>query len=186
MLQYRKLDKEGVYMFAFWYWSFGCIALFLLFLAWWATVYKKSVDEHKKSRFYWNKYIDSGRSDEDHYDKYREHKKKYYEYEERTAVPFVGGIIFGFALFIFLLISIIAPISARHELISFEETRTVYSQSLREGSDYENATMTAKVIDANSWLAKARSSVRMFGNYSKYSTIDLDSVEPISLCKESD
>jgi hypothetical protein len=55
-------------------------------------------------------------------------------------------------------------------------------ENLVEGSSgYQDVGITSKVVDYNSWLARARSSQEIYGNWSSYYNIDLSQLEYIKI-----
>ena len=99
--------------------------------------------------------------------------------EHRTIFAAIAGII-GFVLVIFILISIINPLCVRAELANWEEFAAIAEETLASTTnDIQEAGVVNKILEYNEWLAEARASQRLYGNWSAYYGYELP--EPILL-----
>ena len=108
-------------------------------------------------------------------------KKKFWDKMDNNKSTFsvIAGII-GFILLIFLLVSIINPLCVHAELIAWEEFAVIAEETLASTTnDIQEAGVVNKILEYNEWLAKARASQRLYGNWSSYWNIKLP--EPILL-----
>ena len=114
----------------------------------------------------------------EYYDRVLEKKKFWYNlWKEEAFAPlsFVAGLV----LFVFLLFAIFNPILARTELVKWEEFAIIAEETLESASQTEKYTIASKILEYNEWIADARASQRIWGNWSSYYNIELP--EPILL-----
>lgn len=101
-----------------------------------------------------------------------------------SCLGIVGLLLWSFAFaiaFIIGLVATILPIQAKEEYRKFVNTSEMVQEVYDAGQTLENAGLTAKVIELNSWLSDARVSQELYGNWSMYCNLDLDSLEYIKL-----
>jgi hypothetical protein len=99
------------------------------------------------------------------------------DYSSTFAV--IAGII-GFILVVFFLLSIINPLCVRAELTAWEEFAAIAEETLASTTnDLQEAGVVNKILEYNEWLAEARASQRLYGNWSSYWNTELP--EPILL-----
>ena len=53
--------------------------------------------------------------------------------------------------------------------------------TLNSANDYERAAIADKVIEYNTWLVEAKTSQRMWGNWSAYYNVDLTDLPMLTL-----
>lgn len=97
-------------------------------------------------------------------------------------LEFIGllcGVIFGIAWLISLILAISGPIMAKQELQEYSNNKKIVENAIKSGDSYNNVAITQKIIEANSWYAKAKSYKDTYGNWSMYYEIDFDKVEII-------
>lgn len=70
---------------------------------------------------------------------------------------------------------------AKLELQEFKNTYEMAQEMFQNGGDLERAGISGKAIEINQWLAKARADIEIRGNWSKYCTLNLASIEYIKL-----
>jgi hypothetical protein len=95
----------------------------------------------------------------------------------------ITAIILGLLIFIFGLISIVAPIEARDEMAVWAEFAEMAEKTFENAKEYEKYGIAGDVAEYNKWLAEARASKKLYGNWSSYYFCDIDSLRPISLGK---
>ena len=84
----------------------------------------------------------------------------------KVCLTFIAGLL----LFIAILVSIIAPLSASIEIATWEEFLPMAETAIANGNDMDNFAITGNIIDYNTWLAEARASLKTFGCWSRYYT----------------
>lgn len=108
-------------------------------------------------------------------------KKKFWDKVDnnRSTFTVIAGII-GFIVVIFILLSIINPLCVRAELANWEEFAAIAEETLASTTnDLQEAGVVNKILEYNEWLAEARASQRLYGNWSSYWNVELP--EPILL-----
>ena len=112
-----------------------------------------------------------------HYKKSHFWYKAWSDYELLREVVFV---ILCIAVFEFLLMSIINPLCVRTELAEWEEFITIAEEVMVSSTnEIERAGIVNKMLEYNEWLADARASQKLWGNWSSYYNFDLP--EPLLL-----
>lgn len=108
-------------------------------------------------------------------------RRKFWDKADDNSSTF--GVIAGIIcviLFVFLLVSIINPLCVRAELAAWEEFAAIAEETLASTTnDIQEAGVVNKILEYNEWLADARASQRLYGNWSAYWNIELP--EPILL-----
>lgn len=89
--------------------------------------------------------------------------------------------ICGVAVVVSVLVSIIAPTSARYDVAYWEEFVPM-AQEVIDGSDeHEKIAIAGDVIEYNTWLAEAKTSQKFWGNWSSYYGIDLSKLPTLTI-----
>lgn len=91
------------------------------------------------------------------------------------------AIIVGIVLLIFVLISIINPLCVKQEVAYWENFVEMVELTIGNATDYQTIGIAGDIINYNSWLAKARTSQEVYGNWSSYYNIDLSQLEYIKI-----
>lgn len=118
--------------------------------------------------------------------KLRKNEKKRRFWRKLWDIQFVLGItafILGLVIFVFGLICIVAPIEARDEMAVWAEFAEMAEKTFENAEEYEKYGIAGDVAEYNKWLAEARASKKVYGNWSSYYFCDIDSLRPISLGK---
>ena len=103
--------------------------------------------------------------------------KAWSNYEMLRSIIF---IILCFAIFVFLMWSIIDPLHVRTELAEWEEFTAIAEEIMASSTnELERAGIVNKMLEYNEWLADARASQKLWGNWSSYYNFDLP--EPLLL-----
>lgn len=89
--------------------------------------------------------------------------------------------VFGVFTTFFLAWSIGTPISVEREYKIFENKREIVEQAYLSGTAFDNISITATIIEANTWLAEVKADKEMFGIWSNYYYLDLEDIDPIAL-----
>ena len=112
-----------------------------------------------------------------HYKKSRFWYKVWSDYEILRTIVFT---ILCIVVIIFLLVSIINPLCVRTELAEWEEFTTIAEEIMASSTnEIERAGVVNKMLEYNEWLADARASQKLWGNWSSYYNFDLP--EPLLL-----
>lgn len=96
----------------------------------------------------------------------------------------VGGFLTTIATVAIVLAGLLAialPMIAREEYSTFINTKEMVEFIYEEDNALENAGLTSKIIELNNWLASAKASKEIYGDWSMYYFLDLDSLEYIQL-----
>lgn len=118
--------------------------------------------------------------------KLRKNDKKRRFWHKLWDIQFALGItalILGFVVFIFSVICIISPIEARNDMAVWTEFAEMAEETFENAEEYEKYGIAGEVAEYNKWLAEARASKKLYGNWSSYYFCDIDSLRPISLGK---
>jgi hypothetical protein len=106
-----------------------------------------------------------------HYKKSRFWYKAWSDYDMLRSVIF--AILF-IAVFIFLMINILNPLLVRTELTQWEEFTIIAEEVMTSSTnEIERAGVVNKMLEYNEWLADARASQKLWGNWSSYYNFDL-------------
>jgi hypothetical protein len=106
-----------------------------------------------------------------HYKKSNFWHKVWHDYELLRDIIFA---ILCIAVIIFLLISIINPLCVRTELAEWEEFTAIAEEIMNSSTnEIERAGIVNKMLEYNEWLADARASQKLWGNWSSYYNFDL-------------
>ena len=89
--------------------------------------------------------------------------------------------ILSIALCIFLLISIIWPITAKKEYVKWEEFAPMAQETFDGAHAAQQIVLVDKLVEYNAWLAEARASQKLWGSWSQYYYCDLSNLEYITL-----
>jgi hypothetical protein len=112
-----------------------------------------------------------------HYKKSKFWRKAWSDYEAFRGVIFT---ILCIAVFVFLIWNICEPLSARIELAQWEEFTVIAEKVVASSTnEIERAGVVNKILEYNEWLADARASQKLWGNWSSYYNVDLP--EPLLL-----
>lgn len=90
-------------------------------------------------------------------------------------------VISTLVVFISLLISIASFVDAKQEVAYWKEFAPMAEEIINEADGYQSIAMADKVIEYNTWLAKAKSSKDTWGNWSQFYYSDLSDLEYITL-----
>lgn len=109
-------------------------------------------------------------------------KMKYWDkLNDSYFIFYIIGTIACIAMVILLFCAIFNPICAAEEVAYWSEFVPMVENLVEGSSGYQDVGITSKVIDYNSWLAKARSSQEIYGNWSSYYNIDLSQLDYIKI-----
>ena len=105
------------------------------------------------------------------YKKSRFWYKVWSDYEVLRSVIFV---ILCIAIFVFTIWSFAGPLEARIEVANWNEFAVIAEEVLNSSTnEIERVGVINKMLEYNEWLANARTSQKLWGNWSSYYNIDL-------------
>ena len=112
-----------------------------------------------------------------HYKKKEFWHKVWFDYDILRSVIFDILLI---AVFIFLIWNIVDSFYVRVELAEWEEFTIIAEEVMTSSTnEIERAGIVNKMLEYNEWLAEARASQKVWGNWSSYYNFDLP--EPLLL-----
>jgi hypothetical protein len=112
-----------------------------------------------------------------HYKKRSFWRKVWLDYEILCGSVFA---ILCIAVFVFLMWNICDPLCVRTELAEWEEFTAIAEEIMASSTnEIERAGVVNKILEYNEWLADARASQKLWGNWSSYYNFDLP--EPLLL-----
>ena len=89
--------------------------------------------------------------------------------------------ICALVIFVSLLVPLVALTEAKKEVAYWEEFAPMAEEVISEANEYQSIAIAEKVIEYNTWLAKAKSSKKTWGNWSQFYYSDLSDLEYITL-----
>jgi hypothetical protein len=97
------------------------------------------------------------------------------------GIAVVIAAIVGIALFIFALISIVNPLCVKQEVAYWENFVEMVELTIGSANDYQTVGIAGDIINYNSWLAEAKTSQEIWGNWSSYYNIDLSQLNYLQI-----
>lgn len=116
--------------------------------------------------------------------KYEKAYKKMKCWDKLSDASFMFYVIGTVACIVTIIVffcAIFNPICAAEEVAYWSEFAPMVENLVEGSSGYQDVGITSKVVDYNSWLAKARSSQEIYGNWSSYYNIDLSQLDYIKI-----
>ena len=89
------------------------------------------------------------------------------------------GTICLVAAVIMIMPAIMVPIEAMKEVAYWQEFKPMAESIINSSDSYQSIGIADKVIEYNTWLAEARTSQQIWGNWSMYFNVDLSGLEYI-------
>lgn len=115
------------------------------------------------------------------YEKAYKKMQRWDKLSDNYFIFYVIGVIACVVAIILLFCAIFNPIGAAEEVAYWSEFAPMVEDLVESSSGYQDVGITNKVVDYNSWLAKARSSQEIYGNWSRYYGIDLSQLDYIKI-----
>lgn len=115
------------------------------------------------------------------YEKAYKKKRFWDKLNDSDFIFYIVGTIACIAAIILLFCAIFNPICAAEEVAYWSEFVPMVEDLIEGSNGYQDVGITNKVIEYNSWLARARSSQETYGNWSSYYNIDLSQLEYIKI-----
>ena len=113
----------------------------------------------------------------------KHYKKRRFWYKVWSDYELLREVIFGIlcvAVFVFLIWNICDPFCVRTEIAEWEEFTAIAEEVMASSTnEMERAGIVNKMLEYNEWLADARASQKLWGNWSSYYNFDLP--EPLLL-----
>jgi hypothetical protein len=102
----------------------------------------------------------------------KHYKKSHFWYKVWSDYEILRTIVFAIlciVVIIFLLVSIFNPLCVRTELTEWEEFTVIAEEIMTSSTnEMERAGVVNKMLEYNEWLADARASQKLWGNWSSY------------------
>lgn len=139
---------------------------------------------HWDSDHYTGHAYDKRRVKEEDIPKYEKAYKKvrfWDKLNDSSFIFYIIGAIACVAAIILLFCAIFNPICAVEKVAYWSEFAPMVENLVEGSNGYQDVGITSKVVDYNSWLAKARSSQEIYGIWSSYYNIDLSQLEYIKM-----
>ena len=109
-------------------------------------------------------------------------KKRFWDkLSDNNYIFYIVGTLACIAAVILLLCCIFIPINAAEEVVYWSEFVPMVENLVGNSTGYQDVGITSKIVEYNSWLARARSSQEIYGNWSSYYNIDLSQLEYIRI-----
>ena len=113
----------------------------------------------------------------------KHYKKSKFWYKVWSDYDMLRGVIFVIlcnAVFVFLMWNICDPLCVRTEIAEWEEFTAIAAEVMTSSTnEIERAGIVNKMLEYNEWLADARASQKLWGNWSSYYNFHLP--EPLLL-----
>ena len=160
-----------------------CAIPYPLYKKWESKCYYTDPETKNQRKYYDRDYFTTNLSEEekDRLDRVRRKERFWYNiWSNHEEIRAVLTVMLSIILCIFLLISIICPIAAKHECAKWEEFVPM-SQEIFDGA---NIVQQYKLAEYNTWLMEAHASQKFWGSWSQYYYCDLSNLEYIPLNSE--
>ena len=100
---------------------------------------------------------------------------------DHNFIFYIIGALTCITAVILLLCAIFVPISAAEQVAYWSEFAPMVENLVDNSTGYQDVGITDKIVEYNSWLARARSSQEIYGNWSSYYGIDLSQLQYIQI-----
>ena len=161
-----------------------CAIPYPLYKKWDSKCYYTDPETKDQRKYYDRDCLSTDISEEEKKRLNRARRKKRFWYNiwsNHEEIKTVLTAILSIALCVFLLVSIIFPITAKNECAKWEEFAPM-AQEIFDGADTaQQIVLVDKLVEYNTWLAEARASQKLWGNWSQYYYCDLSNLEYIKL-----
>lgn len=109
-------------------------------------------------------------------------KKQFWDWlDDNEGVFYVIGVICLIVAIVLTIVSICVPFEAVQEYVYWQQFAPMAEDLLVSSNGYQSIGITDKVIEYNTWLAKARASQEAYGNWSMYYKLDLSQLDYIRM-----
>ena len=139
---------------------------------------------HWDTDYYTGHAYDKRRVKEEDIPKYEKAYKKVCFWDTLSDYDFIFyiiGTLTCIAVVILLLCAIFIPIDAAEQVVYWTKFVPMVENLIDNSTGYQDVGITNKIVEYNSWLAKARSSQEIYGIWSPYFNIDLSQLEYIKI-----
>ena len=96
-------------------------------------------------------------------------------------VFYIIGTVACIAMVIVFFSAIFTPLGAANQVAYWSEFAPMVENLVDNSTGYQDMGITNKIVEYNSWLARARSSQEIYGNWSPYYNLDLSQLEYIRI-----
>lgn len=101
--------------------------------------------------------------------------------DDNEGAFYVIGVLCLVAAIILTIVAICVPFEAIQEYAYWQQFKPMAEDILASSDQYQSIGITDKVIEYNTWLAKARASQEAYGNWSMYYKLDLSQLDYIRM-----
>lgn len=101
--------------------------------------------------------------------------------DDYNFVFYIIGTLACILTVILLLCAIFIPLEAVDQVVYWSEFAPMVENLVNNSTGYQDVGITNRIIEYNSWLARARSSQEIYGNWSSYYGIDLSQLKYIQI-----
>jgi hypothetical protein len=109
-------------------------------------------------------------------------RKQFWDWlDDNEGAFYVIGVLCLVAAIILTITAICVPLEAVQEYAYWQQFAPMAEEILASSDKYQSAGITNKVIEYNSWLAKARASQEAYNNWSMYYNLDLSQLDYIRM-----
>lgn len=109
-------------------------------------------------------------------------RKEFWDWmDDNEGAFYVIGILCLIVAFILTIVSICVPLQAIQECAYWQQFAPMAEDILASSDNYQSIGITDKVIEYNTWLARARASQETYGNWSMYYKLDLSQLDYIRM-----
>lgn len=115
------------------------------------------------------------------YEKAYKKKRFWSKLSDYNFVFYIIGTFLCIATVILLCCSIFVPLCSANEVAYWSEFAPMVENLIDNSTGYQDVGITSKIVEYNSWLAQARSSQEIYGNWSSYYGIDLSQLQYIQI-----
>lgn len=142
------------------------------------------MEGHWSTDHYTGTSCDKRRVGEENIPKYEKalRKKKFWDgVSDHDFIFYIIGTVACIAMVILFFSAIFTPLGAADQVAYWSEFAPMVENLVDNSTGYQDVGITNKIVEYNSWLARARSSQEIYGNWSSYYGIDLSQLQYIQI-----
>ena len=115
------------------------------------------------------------------YEKAYKRRRFWDKLSDYNFVFYIIGTITCIVAVILLFCAVFVPLGAADQVAYWSEFAPMVENLVDNSTGYQDVGITNKIVEYNSWLARARSSQETYGNWSSYYGIDLSQLQYIQI-----
>lgn len=109
-------------------------------------------------------------------------RKEFWDWmDDNDGAFYVIGVLCLIIAIILTIVAICVPLQAIQECAYWQQFAPMAEDILASSDNYQSIGITDKVIEYNTWLARARASQETYGNWSMYYKLDLSQLDYIRM-----